>query len=460
MFERIDIRTRIAGGSFLIAVLIAVVAGILIEAEVERIVRDGTLEVLISETAPYLTALADEPDEELDAPGPSHSIAVIDGNGQTRIDSLPAGVGQQTPVLTEGTETRTIDSLGTTYLVRTTAVEVRGARWQVIAARDLVSENGVLERMRLLIGGGLTVIAVSVAGTAWALTSASLGPVRRLRRSAEELSAGPSTALLPVGSADDEISRLAVTLNDLILRLRAASAHERQLVSDASHELRTPLAILRTQLELARREASSVDQLVRDVQAAEASADRLGRLMSSLLELSSIEASGHRGTSTVAELRVELTDAVSRAGAATSEVGVEIILDLAPGGDADMRVGITTDDAGRVVDNLLSNAISAGRGKTAGPIRVGLVIGIDEVRMLVQDSAGGLDPDFAPKAFDRFTRADDSRHRGPGSGLGLAIVAALVERADGAIRLRNDWGSGLTVTICVPSVDVAVQVVS
>ena len=116
-----------------------------------------------------------------------------------------------------------------------------------------------------------------------------------------------------MGGADDEIERLARTLNDLIRRLRASADRERQLVSDASHELRTPLAILKTQLELARTEASSVEQLVDDIRGAERSADRLTRLVGSLLDLSSLDAAEHPGESSAEDLRSEVEGAVGRA---------------------------------------------------------------------------------------------------------------------------------------------------
>ena len=67
----------------------------------------------------------------------------------------------------------------------------------------------------------------------------------------------------PAGAArrDDELSRLAETLNDMLDRLEAAFEHERRFVADASHELRTPLALLRTELELALRRPRSHDEL-------------------------------------------------------------------------------------------------------------------------------------------------------------------------------------------------------
>ena len=76
--SRLTIRTRITGGSLLIAILISIVAGILIYSQVQRIVNDGQVAVLENIEAPYLTALREAGSDEVDPPGPSQLVAVVD----------------------------------------------------------------------------------------------------------------------------------------------------------------------------------------------------------------------------------------------------------------------------------------------------------------------------------------------------------------------------------------------
>nr|WP_249404857.1 MULTISPECIES: HAMP domain-containing sensor histidine kinase [unclassified Plantibacter] len=313
--------------------------------------------------------------------------------------------------------------------------------------------------MRTLLFTGLAVIAVGAAGTAWALTSLSLGPVRRLRRSADALSAGSSSDLLAVGEARDEISDLARTLNELIERLRDSARRERQFVSDASHELRTPIALLNAQLQVAVAEASSVEQMVRDVDGARRNVTRLAALVTSLLELSAIEAAHDGVRSSIGALGREADDATDRARFRAQDTAISILYDgpelLASGDGTDDSGGfpIGAESFGRIVDNLLNNALRAvGDG---GVIDVRLTVQEAVAWLVVTDTGGGMDPAFEPFALDRFTRQDASRTGGQGTGLGLAIVAALVRNADGTIELDNRPGDGLTIRIGLPAVQAA-----
>ena len=452
MFPRVGIRARIAGGSFIIALLSSIVAGIVINGQVERIVREGTNAVLQSDRAPYVAALETEPDETFDEPGPAHLVAVVAADGATPVNTLPDELTQVLPELVQGESARDVTTTdGERYVVSATGVDVGGETWHVVAARSGDEEDTILCQMRALLIGGLAFIVIGVTGGAWVLTSVSLGPVRRLRSSAERLTETDTDELLPIGGADDEIGRLARTLNDLIRRLRASADRERQLVSDASHDLRTPLAILKTQLELARTEASSVEQLVDDIRGAERSADRLTRLVGSLLDLSSLDAAEHVGESSAEDLRSEVDGAVDRARFGAAD-GIDIRLDSPPDAAAGpLRWALRPEEFGRLVDNLLHNALHALNG--AGELRVGFHVDGGAATLSVADTGGGLDPGFAPHALDRFTRADESRGPGEGVGLGLAIVAAIVRNAGGTIDLLNSPGEGLEVVVTLPAQD-------
>lgn len=459
LIDRLGIRMRIAGGSLLIAILIAVAAGIVLNAQIERIVRDGTSSVLSSDSAPYVVALQTEPDDSFDAPGPSQLVAVVAPDGSTPINTLPASLAGKLPDVGGSGQAHDVRVGDASFIVLSTTVAVAGRDWVVVAARDAQEETTVLAQMRTLLFTGLAVIAVGAAGTAWALTSLSLGPVRRLRRSADALSAGSSSELLAVGEARDEISDLARTLNELIERLRDSARRERQLVSDASHELRTPIALLNTQLQVAVAEASSVEQMVRDVDGARRNVARLAALVTSLLELSAIEAAHDGVRSSIGALDREADDATDRARFRAQDTAISILYDgpeLLASDDGTEDSGsfpIGAESFGRILDNLLNNALRAvGHG---GVIDVQLTVGGGFAWLLVTDTGGGMDPAFEPFALDRFTRQDASRTGGQGTGLGLAIVAALVRNAGGTIELDNRPGDGLTIRIGLPAVQAA-----
>ncbi|SDS10268.1 Signal transduction histidine kinase [Microterricola viridarii] len=454
----LTIRNRIAGGSLVIALLISLAAGIVFNAQIERILRDGSIAVLQSDSAAYVSALQNQDGGPLDPPGLGQHIAVVAPDGSTPVNTLPSALRDMLPNLVAAHTPRSVtpesaQSAGISYLVLSTPITTAGGEWHVVAARSGHEESTVLDEMRLLLFVGLALIVLGTAATAWLLTSAALAPVKRLRASAEELSASPGTELLPVASARDEIAELAETLNELIVRLRASASRERQLVSDASHELRTPLAILTMQLQLAEAEASSVEQLLEDVAGARRNVARLTALVNSLLELSTLEGLAAReegGLSDAAELEREARDAVERARFRFGSAAIELSYEGLAGPGAGAQFAIKAEDFGRIIDNLASNAVTAMPG--GGALTVTLALARGALVLRVADTGGGLEPGFEAHALERFSRGDASRAAGRGTGLGLAIVAAIVTNAGGTIALENSPGVGLTVTVTLPAV--------
>ncbi|CAN5416862.1 hypothetical protein BH10ACT6_BH10ACT6_03520 [soil metagenome] len=449
--NRLGIRARITGGSLLIAVAISVVAGIIIHNQVGHIVYDGELAVLSSIADPYRTTLRAEPTEHLDRPGSGQDAAVVDPDGMARVNTLPRALRERLPMLLSSDErTHTLLAGGVTYLVQTTKVVTPQGVWTIVAARNGAAQATVLNSVTVLLIVALSIINLGFGAASWFIGTAALNPVNRLRRSAEQLAAAPGHELLPVGPADDEITQLARTLNELIGELRASADRERQIVSDASHELRTPLAILQTKLELAQSQATTLAQMRLEVSSAQETLLRLSTLATSLLELSRIDAQSIRGAATVDELATELADAADRGRlrVGSGAAQIDFVLDGAGG---TRTVAISAHDFGRVCDNLVNNALAA--RPDAGRIELSLHERPRGVLLAVEDEAGGMDEAFLPHAFDRFARdphATNTPGSGSGAGLGLAIVSAIVQLAGGEVRLQNRPAVGLRVEVDLP----------
>jgi signal transduction histidine kinase len=180
----------------------------------------------------------------------------------------------------------------------------------VIVARSMVDAvKGVgLLRANLLVFFPLLVLVLALV--AWRVIGATLRPVEALRRGAEEITGTARSGRLPVPLGRDEIHRLAVTLNDMIGRLEAARARQREFVGDAAHELRSPLANMRTQLEVAQRLGPGADwPAVADDLLVDA--ERLSRLVDDLLLLARSDASAPP----VARHPVELTGLLAEVAA-------------------------------------------------------------------------------------------------------------------------------------------------
>jgi two-component system, OmpR family, sensor kinase len=259
-------------------------------------------------------------------------------------------------------------------------------------------------------------VAAAAAALALALLMRpALSPLHRLTRAAAEIErTGDPRRRLPQPETNDEIGRLAQTLNGMLAALERAREAERRFLADASHELRTPLtALVGNVAYLARHGASA--ELVAEL---EQDTRRLSKLADDLLALSREEAAPPPGET------VRLDELARGAD------GVEVLVAL--------PVGVRGDRAAleRALENLVENARRHGSGRITVEVR-----GSDGLATLtVADEGAGVS---GPEAFERFWRGPGG---GPGSGLGLAIVRATAERHGG-----RAYAEGARFTIELPA---------
>jgi two-component system, OmpR family, sensor kinase len=341
-------------------------------------------------------------------------------------------------------------SAGGRTFFRTESLPGLAGRWRVLAvaapnggaivvARSLAERDDALHRIsrELLIAGPLAVLLASIAG--YALAAAALRPVEAMRRRAAIVSAAaPGT--LPVPPARDEISRLAVTLNEMLTRLQASLEHERRFVADASHELRTPVALLRTELELALRRPRSPDELKLALRSALVETERLSRLADDLLLLA-------RSQDGSLPIRVERTEVSAVFDAVTGRF-VTRARETGRALRAEPTSAVLNADPNRLeqaLDNLVENAFAYG----AGEVRISSEESNEWVDLHVTDCGSGFDDRFLDRAFDRFSRSDDVRGHS-GAGLGLSIVQVIAEAHGGGARAANRAGGGADVWLTLP----------
>jgi signal transduction histidine kinase len=281
-----------------------------------------------------------------------------------------------------------------------------------------------------------------VALVAWWLAGQALRPVEAIRVEAEEIGGTTMHRRVPEPGSEDEIGRLARTMNAMLGRLEESARRQRQFVSDASHELRSPVAAIRTDLEVALREGARADwpKVAHDVLAEER---RLEILLGDLLVLASDDESAaptHAG-------------AVDLAALATEEAGrgrrVPVTVDLPPGRDPDVYVvaGVASR-LERSLTNLVDNACR----HAGSAVRVSLSRQGRRVRVIVDDDGPGIGPADRERIFERFTRLDDSRARDQGgAGLGLAVVRSIVTRHGGQVWADESPLGGARFTIELPA---------
>lgn len=435
-------------GTLLLAALFFGAVGLVVRQQVESLMQNAAFEVLQSDAAQFETAIEQEPNEPRDNPGEGQLVAVIDPAGTSQVSTLPAAItSNMAHINRSSTGPQQLVAGEATYLVAVETVPTGAGNWTIISARNQQESDLILTNLTTGVTLGLGALTLLFGAASWLLTGAALRPVTQLRRSAEAIVAAGADDLLPVGPARDEITGLAATLNRLIETLRASASRERQLVSDASHELRTPLAVLQAHLELLRAgDRSNIDS---DILGAERATTRLSELVESLLELSRLDAGGPTPSATdFGALVDEAGEAIDRARLRAMGQDVEIELTTPENADRAVPTPMPALLYGRVLDNLLSNALRAvdGKGRITATIRQEP----SHIITVITDTGPGIEPDFLPHAFDRFSREENVRGTANGSGLGLAIVAAAAESVSGTVALENAATSGLVVRLEIP----------
>ncbi len=303
-------------------------------------------------------------------------------------------------------------------------------RHRAEALRELLGQLTVAFAGTLLISG---VVGYRVA-------RAALDPVERLRRRASSDSVDRSFRL-PVPDTDDELSRLAETLNDLLARIQASVAREEQLVADASHELRTPLSQLVLQIDLALSRERTPDELRQALRQLQRDANRLVGLANDLL----LTARADDGRLPLRIERVKVKSLFEEAARRIDERARADQRNITIEVPRDTSLLADRDRLGQALDNLLENGIVHGHGT----VTLRAAEAADDVAIHVTDEGTGFPGDFAEHAFDRFATAATGR-AGPGTGLGLAIVAAIASAHGGSAHAANRPTGGADISIKLP----------
>lgn len=322
-------------------------------------------------------------------------------------------------------------------------VDTEEGRYVIVAGSSTGDRAETLSGLAttFAIGGPLALILASALG--YFVAGAAMRPVEQMRARASRITLDRAEERLPVPPADDEIGRLAGTLNEMLARIEQSLARQRAFVADAGHELRTPLAVLRGELELGLRKADDPAATTAALESAIEEADGLRQLADGLLELARSDAGKLRLRRVDTPVARLLDRARLRFAARAEADGREIVV-VAP---ENLIWSLDPDRIRATIGNLIENALRHGEGT----IRLTAERDGEDLRLAVRDDGAGFPRDFAPKAFERFTRAESGR-TSPGTGLGLAIVAAIAEGHGGRAEILSPppSGRGAAVAVTLP----------
>ncbi len=314
--------------------------------------------------------------------------------------------------------------------------------------------GGLFANFLLALRDSLTwaALAATLAGVLASLLVARqvVAPVRLMQNASLRIAQGnyAERVALPRGKPEselDELGRLALSFNEMAQRLEQTESMRRQLIGDVAHELRTPLTTIRGSVEalidgVLPPEIETYEQIYRE-------AERLGRLVEDLQELSRVEAGAyelHLAPVSVESLAQAVAERLSRQYA---DKGVILEIQLPDG-----LPPVLADEhrIGQVLTNLVGNALQY--TPPNGQVAISASEEGGFVRCSVSDTGAGIGAEHLEHVFDRFYRVDKSRSRAAGgSGIGLTIARSIVQAHGGRIWAESPGeGQGSTFFFTLP----------
>jgi len=306
----------------------------------------------------------------------------------------------------------------------------------------------------LLLSPLMLIVSVSVA---YGIAGNTFKPVDQLINEVEAITDGRSLhRRVPDGEADEELARLADTLNRMIGRLQTSFSALRRFTADASHELKTPLTVVRADVERAMHPSAGSDERMEALEEAMQEIARMSDLVDSLLTLARADEGRfdlHREP-----LRLEplVRDVFETAVILGEDANVSVSLPL-------VEDATVLGDATRLRQlflNLITNAIKyTPRG---GHVEITLSLrNNDEAGFAVRDTGVGIAAADLEHIFDRFWRADRARSRRPsgdsrgsvdrgGFGLGLSIAQWIAQAHGGSLTAQSRLARGSVFTVLLP----------
>lgn len=289
-------------------------------------------------------------------------------------------------------------------------------------------------------------VLFTVLGTTavYFVTGSALRPLRRLSEKVDGIDEHTLSVRLPEAFSRDEVGKLTVGFNQMLIRLDDAFLRQKQFTANAAHELKTPLAILKTGAQvLVSDKSAKLPDYQENVQITLSNVDRLSKIVDDLLLLASAGEAAKEDREDV--LLEPLFDAIC--SELSPMIAMQQISCHVECGD--LTVYGNPPFLYRAFFNLIENACKY--GKKSGNIWVQALQDTEGVAVSVRDDGPGISSEHQPYLFDAFYRIDKSRSREVGgSGLGLSIVKTMIEACGGAITVNSDGKSGTEFTVIFP----------
>ena len=290
------------------------------------------------------------------------------------------------------------------------------------------------------IGLGMSIIV------GYLLTMWSLRPVARITKAAAHLGVNNDfDKRLKASAANDELSKLMNTFNEMIDRVEDAFLRLRRFSGDVSHELRTPLAVLRGEAELALRRNRSPEEYQEALRTIVKEAGQMSTIVEDLLLLARAQGNALEVRTTAVLTDVFLESIASDVEKKFAERDVKLVIK----NEANAEINVSMTYYSLALKNLLFNA--AKHSPEGAIVELRVTATYQDTIFQVVDYGEGIPKEAISYIFDTFYRADTARNRGSGGvGIGLSLAKALISMHGGKLTVDSTVGQGSTFTATLP----------
>ena len=324
------------------------------------------------------------------------------------------------------------------------AEEQRNGDEELAQVRNETRKDLTQLRNNLVMIGTGSFVALVLGG--WFLVARGLAPIRKLSEAVSRVSEKDFRLPVEREELSHELLPILAGLTHTLDSLRQAFAREKQSVGDISHELRTPIASILATIDVSLRKPRTTDQYRTTLEDCRGIARQLGQLVERIMLLATLDSGTARDC-------VARTDAVDVACSCATVIrplaeAHGMIFSLEANGPLDLDTD--PDKLREVLMNLLHNAVEYNR--EGGRVDFNVKRVSKAIVFEIADTGIGMPLEVREKIFERFYRADASRHAtGIHAGLGLAIVKEYVERLGGTIAVESTPDAGSTFRVALPA---------
>jgi PAS domain S-box-containing protein len=312
---------------------------------------------------------------------------------------------------------------------------------------DETSERHDEHTLRRLDGGSVPVlIGVSVTqepdGLLRCLTVTDLSQQKAQRQQMDRLNTELSHRLADLHEVNGELDVERIRVEEANAELQVVNGEIRGFTAAAAHDLRSPLASIVGFSALLTQgwDTFTDENRQKFVATIDRQSKNLTRLVDDLFTMSSIEG----GALTTSPELVVLVEAIARCLELGSVDSASVDVSCSP----ELIVRVDPQHFGRILDNYVHNAFKYGQT----PVRIDASRRGDLVEIRVVDHGPGVPPEFVPRLFGRFTRADTAATKAhKGSGLGLSIVRGLANANGGQVRYEPNDPHGSCFVVALPA---------